>query len=378
VKKAQSFNFELLYKSTENNARLGKLTTPHGTIETPVFMPVGTQATVKALTSKELLDLNISIILGNTYHLYLQPGLDVISAAGGLHKFMDWHGPILTDSGGFQVFSLQDLRDITEDGVVFRSHLNGSSHYFTPKKVVEIQNILGSDIMMPLDECIPYPCDYKHAEKAVGLTTKWAKISKESLPEDKPQTLFGIVQGGMYKDLRYRSAMELMEIDFKGYSIGGLSVGEPKDIMLEVLEHTAPLLPEHKPRYLMGVGTPEDFLYCVERGIDMFDCVFPTRIARNGSAFTGEGKINIKNEKFNKDQTPLDEECTCYTCTHHTKSYIRHLFKADEILGPRLMTYHNVHFVTELMKKIRTSIKEGFFNKFKESFLEKYNRMNSE
>ncbi len=371
-KEPEKFKFELLYKSTENSARLGKLTTPHGTIETPVFMPVGTQATVKALTSQELLDMNVSIILGNTYHLYLQPGLDIISAGGGLHKFMDWHGPILTDSGGFQVFSLQDLRDITEEGVLFRSHLDGSSHYFTPEKVVEIQKVLGSDIMMPLDECIPYPCDYKHAEKALRLTTKWAKICKESVPEDSLQTLFGIVQGGMYKDLRKRSAMELMEIDFKGYSIGGLSVGEPKDIMLDVLEHTVPLLPEHKPRYLMGVGTPEDFFYCVERGIDMFDCVFPTRIARNGSAFTGEGKINIKNEKFNKDQTPLEEGCTCYTCTHHTKSYLRHLFKADEILGPRLMTYHNVHFIMELMKKIRNSIKEGTFNKYKENFLEKY------
>jgi len=372
-KEPEKFKFELLYKSTENNARLGRLTTPHGIIDTPVFMPVGTQATVKALTSQELLDMNVSIILGNTYHLYLQPGLDIISAGGGLHKFMDWHGPILTDSGGFQVFSLQDLRDITEEGVVFRSHLNGSTHYFTPEKVVEIQKVLGSDIIMPLDECIPYPCDYNHAEKALELTTKWAKICKENVPDDSPQTLFGIVQGGMYKDLRKRSAMELMEIDFKGYSIGGLSVGEPKDIMLDILEHTAPILPEHKPRYLMGVGTPEDFFYCVERGIDMFDCVFPTRIARNGSAFTGEGKINIKNEKFNKDQTPLEEGCTCYTCTHHTKSYLRHLFKADEILGPRLMTYHNVHFIMELMKKIRTSIKEGTFNNFKESFLEKYN-----
>jgi len=372
-KEPEKFKFELLYKSTENSARLGKITTPHGTIETPVFMPVGTQATVKALTSQELVDMNVSIILGNTYHLYLQPGLDIISAGGGLHKFMDWHGPILTDSGGFQVFSLQDLRDITEEGVVFRSHLNGSTHYFTPEKVIEIQRILGSDIMMPLDECIPYPCDYKHAEKAVRLTTQWANICKKSVSEDSLQTLFGIVQGGMYKDLRKRSAMELMEIDFKGYSIGGLSVGEPKDIMLDVLEHTAPLLPEHKPRYLMGVGTPEDFFYCVERGIDMFDCVFPTRIARNVSAFTGDGKINIKNEKFNKDQTPLEEDCTCYTCTHHTKSYLRHLFKADEILGPRLMTYHNVHFIMELMKKIRNSIKEGTFNKFKESFLGKYN-----
>ena len=351
---------------------MGKVHTPHGIIETPVFMPVGTQATVKTMTSKELLDLKVSIILGNTYHLYLEPGLEVISSARGLHSFMNWHGPILTDSGGFQVFSLQALRDITDEGIVFRSHINGSPHFFTPQKVIEIQMTLNSDIIMPLDECIPWPCEYKDADKALIRTTKWAKISKETLPVDSHQTLFGIVQGGMYPDLRKRSAIELQEIDFKGYSIGGLSVGEPKDIMLHILEETTPVLPEDKPRYLMGVGTPEDFFYCVERGVDMFDCVFPTRIARNGSAFTSNGKINIKNERFSKDQNPLDFDCKCYTCQHHTKSYIRHLFKADEILGPRLMTYHNLYFVLNLMEKIRNSIREGNFNSFKKSFLEKY------
>jgi len=366
------FKFDLQEKSSENSARLGKVTTPHGVIETPVFMPVGTQATVKALTSKELIELNTEIILGNTYHLYLQPGLEVMSEAGGLHKFMDWHGPILTDSGGFQVFSLQDLRDISDEGVVFRSHIDGSSHNFTPQKVIEIQKTLGSDIMMPLDECIPYPCEEKHALTALKRTTKWAKICKESLPEDSKQTLFGIVQGGMFPHLRKRSAIELQEIDFPGYSIGGLSVGEPKEIMLEVLEHTVPHLPENKPRYLMGVGTPEDFFYCIERGVDMFDCVFPTRIARNGSAFTEDGKINIKNSRFDLDMEPLDPRCSCYTCRHHSKAYIRHLFKADEILGPRLMTYHNIYFIFNLIKKIKTSIREGNFNNFKKSFLDRY------
>jgi queuine tRNA-ribosyltransferase len=367
------FKFELLYKSNENSARLGKFSTPHGQVETPVFMPVGTQATVKALSSQELRELNVSIILGNTYHLYLQPGLEVIEKSGGLHKFMDWHGPILTDSGGFQVFSLQALRDITDDGIVFRSHIDGSPHNFTPAKVIEIQKVLGSDILMPLDECIPYPCEYKQAVTALKRTTKWAKICKETLGEQTGQTLFGIVQGGMYKDLRKQSAMELMEIDFPGYSIGGLSVGEPKDIMLDVLENTTPLLPENRPRYLMGVGTPEDFFYCIERGVDMFDCVFPTRIARNGSAFTHNGKINIKNAKFDTDQEPLDLKCDCYACKHHSKAYIRHLFKADEILGPRLMTYHNVYFIMKLMEKIRKSIREGNFNSFKNDFLGKYN-----
>lgn len=366
------FKFELLYKSKENSARSGKLTTPHGIIETPVFMPVGTQATVKTLTSKELIELNTEIILGNTYHLYLQPGLEVINEAKGLHSFMDWHGPILTDSGGFQVFSLQALRDITDEGIVFRSHIDGSPHFFSPRKAIEIQMALGSDIIMPLDECIPYPCKHKEAVKALERTTKWAKICKETLPDDSKQTLFGIVQGGMYKDLRKRSALELLEIGFPGYSIGGLSVGESKDIMLDVLEETVPHLPENKPRYLMGVGTPEDFFYCIERGVDMFDCVFPTRISRNGSAFTSGGKINIKNARFNKDFSPLDKDCDCYTCKHHTKAYIRHLFKADEILGPRLMTYHNLHFILTLIRKIRKAIKEVTFREYKKSFLDKY------
>ena len=366
------FKFELLHKSEENSARLGRVTTPHGTFNTPIYMPVGTQATVKALTSQELIDLDAEIILGNTYHLYLQPGLEVMSAAKGLHKFMDWQRPILTDSGGFQVFSLQELRDISDEGVVFRSHIDGSPHKFTPQKVIEIQQTLGSDIIMPLDECIPHPCDYKKAVKALERTTKWAKICKESLPPDSKQTLFGIVQGGMYKDLRKRSAMELQEIDFPGYSIGGLSVGESKDLLVDILSETTPHLPEEKPRYLMGVGAPEDFFYCIELGVDMFDCVFPTRIARNGSAFTKDGKINIKNAKFDLDGEPLDSDCACYACRHHSKSYIRHLFKADEILGPRLMTYHNLYFVINLIKDIRNAIKEGTYNKLKKSFLERY------
>lgn len=369
-----SFSFKLLKKSSECAARLGEITTSRGVISTPIFMPVGTLATVKTLTPEELTHMKAEIILGNTYHLYLRPGTDVIEKAGGLHKFMNWDKPILTDSGGFQVFSLAKLRKIKDDGVEFSSHIDGSKHFFTPEKVIDIQNILGSDIMMPLDECVPYPAEHDYTKKSLKLTHKWASLSKEHFKNKKikNQALFGIVQGGMYPDLRRESADYLTELDFNGYSIGGLSVGEPKHLMHEMLELTVPHLPENKPRYLMGVGKPEDFFECIMRGVDMFDCVLQTRIARNGTALTHYGKVAIKNAKYRFDFSPLDEDCNCYTCKNYTKAYLRHLFIAEEILGARLFSYHNLYFSINLIRNIRKAIKEDRFLKYYKEFMEKY------
>lgn len=367
-----AIKFELLKVCKQSGARLGKLTTPHGVIDTPIFMPVGTKATVKAMTPEELKEINAQIILSNTYHLYMRPGHDLIKRAGGLHKFMNWDGPILTDSGGFQVFSLGPLRKITEEGVTFRSHIDGSKHFLSPEKATEIQNALGSDIMMAFDECAPYPAEHDYVKKSLERTTRWAKRCKDAHENPDTQALFGIIQGGMYKDLREQSAAEIIALDFPGYAVGGLSVGEPKDIMNEVLEYTTPLMPVDKPRYLMGVGNPDDLIEGVLRGIDMFDCVHPTRIARNGTAMTSVGRVNIKNAKFYDDFTPLDPNCDCYACRNYTKAYIRHLFKENEILCSRLMSTHNLHFLLELMNQVRQAIMDDRLLDFREEFYTKY------
>ena len=364
--------FKLIKESSDSMARLGELKTPHGLIETPVFMPVGTRATVKAMTPEELKDLGSQIILSNTYHLYLKPGHKLIEDAGGLHKFMNWDRPILTDSGGFQVFSLGDLRKISEEGVEFRSHIDGSKHFISPEKSIEIQNSLGSDIMMAFDECIPYPASHDYAKQSMERTTRWARRCKEYHKDWEKQGLFGIVQGGMYKDLRKQSAKDLVEMDFPGYAIGGLSVGEPRDIMCEMLEFTTPLLPKEKPRYNMGVGSPDYLFESVIRGIDMADCVLPTRIARNGTVMTSNGRLVIKNAKYKKDFNKLDEECTCYTCSNYSRAYIRHLFNLNEILGARLATIHNLHFLINLMENIKIAIKEDRLLSFKDEFYDKY------
>jgi queuine tRNA-ribosyltransferase len=363
-----NFKFEIEKPCSHTRARAGKLHTPHGLIETPVFMPVGTQGTVKAMTPANLDAVGTQIILGNTYHLYLRPGTEVIAQAGGLHKFMHWDKPILTDSGGYQVFSLTSMRKITEDGVTFRSQIDGSEHCFTPEKVMEIEEILGADIIMPLDECLPYPSDKDYAAKAWERTLRWIKRAKEAHKNDL-QALFAIVQGGTYEDLRALSAKQLVELDFPGYAIGGLSVGEPKDIMLEMLEKTIPHLPENRPRYLMGVGKPEDFITGVERGVDMFDCVLPTRIARTGTLLTWSGKIVLKNAQYRFDFSPPDPDCQCYTCSNFTKAYLRHLFISDEILGSMLATYHNIFFSLEIVRRIRQAILEDKFLEFKNKYL---------
>lgn len=367
-----AIKFELIKECKQSGARLGKLHTPHGIIETPIFMPVGTQATVKAMTPEELKDMEAQIILSNTYHLYLRPGHELVEKAGGLHKFMNWDRPILTDSGGFQVFSLGDLRKITEEGVEFRSHLDGSKHFLSPEKAIEIENALGADIIMAFDECAPYPADRKYVKNSLERTTRWAKRCVDAHKNPESQALFGIVQGGMYQDLREQSAAEITALDFPGYAIGGLSVGEPKELMYEVLDYTAPLLPKDKPRYLMGVGSPDDLLEGVLRGIDMFDCVLPTRIARNGTAMTSVGKVVIKNAKYFDDFSPLDENCDCYTCKNYTKAYLRHLYKANEILSSRLMSTHNLHFLIRMMKEARQAIMEDRFLDFKNEFYAKY------
>lgn len=367
-----AIQFELIKECKQSGARLGKLHTPHGVIETPIFMPVGTQATVKAMTPEELKEMEAQIILSNTYHLYLRPGHELVEKAGGLHQFMNWDRPILTDSGGFQVFSLGDLRKITEEGVEFRSHLDGSKHFLSPEKAIEVENALGADIIMAFDECAPYPADRDYVKNSLERTTRWAKRCKDAHKKPETQALFGIVQGGMYKDLREQSAAEIIALDFPGYAIGGLSVGEPKDLMYEVLDYTTPLLPKDKPRYLMGVGSPDDLLEGVIRGVDMFDCVLPTRIARNGTAMTSQGKVVIKNAKYFDDFTPLDPECDCYTCRNYTKAYLRHLYKANEILSARLMSTHNLHFLIRLMKDVRQAIMDDRLLDFKAEFYQKY------
>ena len=366
--------YELIKKDSRTKARRGRVNTPHGPIETPVFMPVGTAGTVKAMKPEEVRDMGAQIILGNTYHLYLRPGHEVVKAAGGLHKFMNWERAILTDSGGFQVFSLGAMRKISEEGVEFRSHIDGSKHMLSPEKSMEIQNALGSDIMMAFDEGAPYPADRNYVKNSLERTTRWLKRCKEYHKNTEQQSLFGIMQGGMYKDLRKQSAEEIVELDLPGYAIGGLSVGEPKEIMYEVMDDCVDYLPADKPRYLMGVGSPDCLFEGVERGIDMFDCVLPTRIARHGMAMTSQGRVNIKNAKYERDFTPLDPNCDCYTCRNYSKAYLRHLFKSDEILSSMLMTTHNLHFLVNTMAGIRKAIEEDRFLEYKKEFYDSYGR----
>lgn len=366
-----AITYELIKKCSQTGARVGRIYTPHGVFDTPMFMPVGTQATVKAVSPDELKAMGASIILSNTYHLYLRPGADLIAEAGGLHKFMKWDGGILTDSGGFQVFSLGPLRKITEEGVSFRSHIDGSKHFLSPEKAIEVQMALGADIIMAFDECVPYPADFEYARASTERTTRWAERCQKAHTR-KDQALFGIVQGGMYKDLRTMSAQDLVKMDFPGYAVGGLSVGEPKQLMYEMLEHTVPLLPQTKPRYLMGVGTPDCLVEGVMHGIDMFDCVFPTRVARNGTAMTSKGRLVVKNAQFSRDFRPIDPDCDCYTCRNFSRAYIRHLLKTEEIFGLRLTTIHNLHFLIQFMKKMRQSILEDRFLAFRQDFWAHY------
>lgn len=363
-----SLKFELIKESGKSKARRGRITTLHSTIETPVFMPVGTQATVKALKPEEIRDMGADIILSNTYHLYLRPGHEIIKEAGGLHRFMNWSGSILTDSGGFQVFSLGKLRKISEEGVAFRSHIDGSAHMLTPEKAVEIQTALGSDIIMAFDECAPYPADRNYVKNSLERTTRWLKRCKEAHKNTEEQALFGIMQGGMYHDLRKQSAEEVVELDLPGYSIGGLSVGEPKEVMYDIMDECVDYLPKDKPRYLMGVGSPDCLIEGVARGIDMFDCVLPTRIARNGMVFTSEGKLSIKNKKYERDFTPLDHKCDCYVCRNYSRAYLRHLFKANEILSSMLLSHHNIYYLVNLMKEIRHAIEEDSFEEYRARF----------
>lgn len=368
---ASMFEFELEARCPVTGARAGRLTTPHGTIETPVFMPVGTQATVKAMTPEELEGMGARIILSNTYHLHLRPGSDLIREGGGLHRFMDWKGAILTDSGGFQVFSLSDLRKITDEGVAFRSHLDGSSHFMTPEKAVAIQENLGSDIAMCFDECIPYPSSEAASMEAVVRTTRWAQRCK-AVHRRHDQALFGIVQGSVFEKQRIRSAEALVAIGFDGYAIGGLSVGEPHEEMYRILDVVNPILPEGRPRYLMGVGLPSNLVEGVAKGIDMFDCVLPTRTGRNGTVFFSGGRLNLKNAAFERDFGPIDPECGCMVCRRFTRAYVRHLYKSGEILAARLCSWHNLHFLVNLMGQARRSIIEGSYPAFRDSFLARF------
>jgi queuine tRNA-ribosyltransferase len=363
---------EILKKDPASRGRRGRLHTPHGTVETPVFMPVGTQATIKTLNPEEVWDLGARIVLSNTYHLYLRPGHDLVAEAGGLHRFMNWPGVLLTDSGGFQVFSLAKLRKITEDGVAFRSHIDGSPHFLNPEKAIEIENALGADIIMAFDECTPWPCEWSYAKDSLERTTRWAKRCKEAHTRPQDQALFGIIQGSTFADLRRQSAEEIVALDFPGYAIGGLSVGETKELMANMLDVTVPLLPEEKPRYLMGVGSPEDLVEGVWRGIDMFDCVLPTRIARHGTCFVPTGKLIVRNAAYSRDFTPIQAGCDCYTCTHYTRAYIRHLLKAEELLGARLCSIHNLRFLVRLMEEIRAALDVGTFAAYRQSFLDRW------
>jgi len=372
-----SFQFEILKKEGSTKARLGRMITRHGMVTTPAFFPVGTQGTVKSLTPEELLEMGVEGILGNTYHLYLKPGHEIIGRLGGLHRFIHWERPILTDSGGYQIFSLAKLRKITEEGVMFQSHIDGSEHFLTPEKVVEIQRTLGSDIAMVLDECVPYPSTFEYVQNSIKLTTRWAQRCLKAKKESEP-ALFGIVQGGMYRELRQESARDLTQFEFQGYAIGGLSVGEPKTIMQEVLEWTTPLLPEKAPRYLMGVGTPEDILHATLHGVDLFDCVLPTRNARNGMLFTSTGKISIKQAQYAEDPRPVDESCHCYACRHYSRAYLRHLYLSNEILSSRLNTIHNIYYYMNWMKRIRTAIEEGNLIEFYKTQQAKINESEDE
>lgn len=364
--------YELIKTCKQTGARLGMLHTPHGSFETPMFMPVGTLATVKTLSPEELKEMGAGVILSNTYHLWLRPGHEIVKEAGGLHAFMNWDRGILTDSGGFQVFSLSEFRRIEEEGVYFRNHLNGDKLFLSPEKAMEIQNALGSDIMMAFDECPPYPATYEYMRRSVERTSRWAERCLKAHQRPNEQGLFGIVQGGEFGDLRKQSAQDLVSLDFPGYAVGGLSVGEPKEVMNRVLEFTTPLLPANKPRYLMGVGSPDSLIDGAIRGIDMFDCVLPTRIGRNGTVMTSEGRVVIKNAKYARDFTPLDPNCDCYTCRNYTRAYIRHLIKCDETFGIRLTSYHNVYFLIKLMEQVRQAIHEDRLGDFREQFFEQY------
>lgn len=372
-----SLNFKLEALDPASKARAGEFTTAHGVVKTPIFMPVGTQGTVKAVNFEYLRDdINADIILGNTYHLYLRPGTDTLEKAGGLHKFINWDRPILTDSGGFQVFSLSDLRKIRKDGVEFKSHLDGSKHFFTPEKVVEIQRSIGSDIMMVLDECTPYPCPYEYAVHSTEMTSKWAVLNREAFMRTKglygyEQNQFGIIQGSTYKDQREKSVLSLLDIDFEGYAIGGLAVGEPAEIMYDLVNFTTDFMPVEKPRYLMGVGKPENILESIERGIDMFDCVMPTRNARRGFLFSWNGPVRIKNSMYKNDFRPIDENCNCYACKNHTRAYLRHLLVANEFLGFELVSVHNVHFYLELARAAREHILDGDYKAWKEDAIKR-------
>ena len=369
----QPITYELLHECKQTGARRGIVHTPHGDIQTPVFMPVGTQATVKSMTPEELKEkVKAEIILSNTYHLYLRPGNKIVKEAGGLHNFMKWDRPILTDCGGFQVFSLSALRTITEEGVEFKSHLDGSRHMFSPEKVMEIENDLGADIIMSFDECCEYPSTYEYTKQSMERTTRWAKRCKEAHSRPEEQGLFGIIQGGFYEDLRDMSLKDLIELDFPGYAIGGISVGEPKEEFLKMLKYTAPKMPKDKPRYLMGVGSPDYLIEAAIAGIDMCDCVLPTRIARNGTAMTWNGKVVVRNATYERDWGPLDQECDCYTCKNYSRAYIRHLIKANEILGIRLLSIHNLRFLTNLMERVKIEIENDNLLSFKTEFYKKY------
>lgn len=363
--------YELIKECPHTGARVGRIHTPHGTFDTPIFMPVGTQATVKTLSPEELKELGAGIILSNNYHLFLRPGSELVREAGGLHKFMNWDKAILTDSGGFQVFSLGELRKITEEGVTFRSHIDGSKKFLSPEIATKSQMDLGSDIMMAFDECVPYPADHKYTRESMEMTLRWAKRCQDVMTNEH-QGLFGIVQGGMYGDLRIESAKRTVELDFPGYGIGGLSVGEPKDLMYEMLEITMEHMPKDKPRYLMGVGTADCLVEGVKRGIDMFDCVYPTRVARNGTAMTWNGRLVLKNAQYERDFTPIDAHCNCYACRNYTRAYIRHLVRTNEIFGLRLITLHNLHFLQDFMREMRQSILDDRFPEFYKRFTSNY------
>lgn len=375
-------HFTVEAEDKNSKARAGVFKTGHGNVETPIFMPVGTQGTVKAVNQSFLEnDIKAQIVLSNTYHLYLRPGTDILNKAGGLHTFMNWHKPILTDSGGYQVFSLSDLRKLKPDGVEFKSHLDGSKHFFTPGKVIEIQRNIGSDIMMVLDECTPYPCEYDYAVNSTKLTSDWAILNKEAFEKSKPlydyeQFLFGIIQGSTYKDLRERSAKDLVKLGFDGYAIGGLAVGEPTDQMYQLTDFTTDFMPENKPRYLMGVGKPENILESVSHGIDMFDCVMPTRNARHAIIFSWNGTLSLRNAKFKDDFSKLDENCNCYTCKNYSKAYLRHLFNAGEILAMELASIHNLHFYLELVSEARKQIVNGSFSEWKNKIINKLSSKN--
>ncbi len=385
--------FELLEQDGETKARAGRILTAHGVVETPVFMPVGTQGSVKAVSPDELRELRAQIILGNTYHLFVRPGLEVITRLGGLHRFMNWNDPILTDSGGYQIFSLAKLRKITDEGVEFQNHIDGAPTFISPEIAVEAQIALGGDIVMALDECVAYPCQYDYAAQSAEMTTRWARRCKEAwlrrtargsvagaqLPATRAQPramerqlLFGIVQGATFEDLRRASAQAVVDLDFDGYAVGGISVGEPEEEMMRAVEIVEPLLPAHKPRYAMGLGTPSQMLEMIARGMDMFDCVLPTRLARNGTAFTASGTVNLKNAEFTLDGNPIEPECACYACRGFSRGYIRHLIKAEEILGLRLVTLHNLHFYLNLVARARNEIRAGTFNRFRKEFVETY------